>query len=108
MIYISGAPRTGKTTLARCMYGTVLHTDHYLHLPHREQTTAIWKDMQAGGASVVEGCTVDRLIKHGLVPPGTVLLCTGFKVHDKSYAALAARAKKYYSAFEGNKYTVTR
>ena len=108
MIFIMGAPGTGKTTLAAWLSevtcGTLICTDDYLEVRHelRPQTIAAGFD----GTLIVEGCEVDRLIKHGLVPAGSLVLCTGFEARREGCAGLAARCRKYFEAYDGPKYFV--
>lgn len=105
MIYINGAPGTGKTTLARLLAhdARIIHTDDYLAYSHEDQLKHIWDDMHSLPARLVEGCAVDRLVKHGFYTTDTLLLCTGFQAQRPKCEALAARAKKYYEMYPGPK-----
>jgi hypothetical protein len=107
MIYISGAPGTGKTTLATQLAKVgVLHTDEYLDVPHDDRPKVVAAAIAESTPQVIEGCEVDRLIKHGLIPEGGLLLCTGFESSKPGCAGLSARAKKYFEMYEGPKYLV--
>ncbi len=110
LIYVSGAPRTGKSTfaktLAECTGARLIRTDDFLGFPHADIPSKIQTVMgEAGlGPTIVEGCEVDRLLSRGVNPD--VLYWLGGECVEPNMASLAARSKKAFNAYEGPKYRI--
>lgn len=81
-VFITGGPRTGKTTLARKLAqgGTVrtIHTDDYLDREHADVPSVLREAVLASDDVVVEGTHVARLLR--------------------KYPDLAQGARVYYTA----------
>lgn len=103
LIYVVGAPKTGKSTYAReraAMEGaTVISTDNYLDRPHAEQPDAVIGAIRSAGDGlcIVEGTTVARLLPHradgtdhGAPRPDEVVWCRGPSEFDPRFAGLTA------------------
>ncbi len=110
IIYVSGAPRTGKSTfgkqLAESTGARLVQTDTFLGLPHDSIPDAILTSIRGNetGYVVVEGCEVDRLLSRGHYPD--VLYWMGGECTEPAMASLAIRSKKAFNAFDGPKYRI--
>lgn len=117
--YVIGAPRTGKTTLARKLAAEtgahLVSTDDYLILPHDLQPTAIALAMLGHHDVVVEGVAAARLLPnrpdgrdHGAPRPDRVVWCRGPSECDPRYAGLSAMVTKFASAYAATAPVETR
>lgn len=90
IIAIVGLPGSGKTTLANRMGQDmelpVTHTDVLKELPWDEQAIAALQLLQ-GFSGIVEGVTVQRLFRKGLVPTLTLVMPNPPNI-PKTHAAL--------------------
>ena len=81
LIGICGGPGTGKATLASRVHakvgGVVVHTDEFKKLPWGDQPSAIIAVVRANPqVTIVEGVTVARAVRKGLVVDALIALMT--------------------------------
>lgn len=65
-VAITGGPKTGKTTMASTMSGTIRHTDDLIGLGWSEASLACSRWFDEPGAWVVEGVMVPRALRKWL------------------------------------------
>lgn len=90
-IVLVGAPKTGKTTLAKRLAHLlelpVIHSDEFLGMPHRTIPHALAKALRRAPRSILEGTHAIRCLSRGLFTPGLVVWCRG--PSENAYPTLA-------------------
>ena len=93
-IAITGAPLTGKTTLAKSVTESksipVIHGDDYIELGWSESSKAIADAVNAiDGAVIVEGVQVARAIRKGMCIDALLYLSEPFEPLNKGQVSMA-------------------
>ena len=100
-IIISGAPRSGKTTLAKLhLPGPVLSTDDFRQMDFRAQDEEVATQIALGNHNVIEGCQAVRGVRYWLEAhwdsDPTSRPCEIFIWLTRPYVELSSNQKSYY------------
>lgn len=111
LIFITGAPGTGKTTLARQLYdmlgsapAAVVHSDAFIDRDWEGQVTGLETELtiqEADGATciIVEGTTVARLLDRGY-EPDMVFYCVRNGEVQPAHRGMNTWITKFVRAFQ--------
>jgi adenylate kinase family enzyme len=102
LIIITGAPRTGKTTLAGKLGPAislpVVNSDDFLHLGHANIPEALVQALYPAG-TLLEGTHAARLLSRG-IQPDLLICCRGPSENDSRYKGITAWVLRNVQQFQ--------